>query len=96
MAPYRDQLETVEIKAERPIDPKPRPNHQLYIEILRKMTPEQRLLKAFELSEFGKQLFLHGLRRRHPDLSEEEIKKYTWSDLINVTTGIIKTSYYRT
>ncbi|BCV22992.1 hypothetical protein hamaS1_30610 [Moorella sp. Hama-1] len=39
------------------------------------MTPEQRPLKAFEISDFGKRLFLHGLRRRYPDLSKEEIKK---------------------
>ena len=39
------------------------------------MTPEQRLLKAFELSEFSKQLFLHGLRKRFPEKSEPEIMK---------------------
>ena len=47
-------------------------NHKLYIQVLRQMTPEERLLKAFELSEFSKQLFIHGLRRRFPDLPEEE------------------------
>lgn len=57
------------------MDPKPRPNHRLYIEVLRRMTPEQRLLKAFELSALGKELFLHGLRERYPHLSEEEIRK---------------------
>ena len=57
------------------MDPKPRPNHQAYIETLRKMTPEQRLLKAFELTEFARQLFWQGLRRRFPDLSEEELKR---------------------
>ena len=55
------------------IDPKPRPNHQLYLEVLRKMTPEQRLLKAFELSEFTKTLFKHGLRLRFPDATPEEL-----------------------
>ncbi|MBI5216241.1 MAG: hypothetical protein HY960_10855 [Ignavibacteriae bacterium] len=54
------------------MDIKPRPNHKLYIEILRSMTPEQRLLKAFELGEFAKQLFKQGLRKRFPDLSEDE------------------------
>lgn len=56
-------------------DPKPRPNRQLYIEILRKMTPQERLQKAFELSDFSKQLFIHGLRKRYPNLSEEEFHK---------------------
>ena len=57
------------------MDPKPRPNHRLYIEILRRMSPEQRLLKAFELSEFARDLFVHGLRKRFPDLPEAEFKE---------------------
>jgi hypothetical protein len=57
------------------MNPKPRPNHRKYIEVLRQMTPEQRLRKAFELSAFAKQLFTHGLRKRFPDLTEEEFKK---------------------
>ncbi len=57
------------------MDPKPRPNHKLYLEVLRKMTPEQRLAKVFELSEFGKALFIHGLRKRFPHATEEEFKK---------------------
>ena len=56
-------------------DIKERPNHKIYIETLRRMTPEERLLKAFELSEFGKELFLAGLRRRFPDLLDQSIKK---------------------
>ena len=50
-------------------------NHKLYIQILRRMTPEQRLKKAFELSDFSKRLFVHGLRKRYPDLSEEEFRE---------------------
>ncbi len=57
------------------MNPKPRPNHRKYIEVLRQMTPEQRLRKAFELSAFTKQLFTHGLRKRFSDLTEEEFKK---------------------
>ena len=53
---------------------KERPNHQLYIQILRSMSPEARLLKCFELSEFVRELFLHGLRKRFQDKSEAEIK----------------------
>jgi len=54
---------------------KKQPNHKKYIQILRKMTPEERLMKAFELSELSKQLFIHGLRKRFPDLDEKEFKK---------------------
>lgn len=54
------------------MDPKPHPNHQIYIQALRRMSPEQRLMKAFELTEFAKALFIHGLRKRHPELSPSE------------------------
>lgn len=57
------------------MDKKNRPNHRLYIQTLRRMTPEARLMKAFELTEFSRQLFLTGLRRRFPDLPEDELKK---------------------
>ena len=53
---------------------KKNPNHKIYLDVLRRMTPEQRLLKAFELSDFSKKLFIHGLRKRFPDLSDEEFK----------------------
>lgn len=54
---------------------KNKPNHRLYLRLLRQMQPEERLQKAFELSEFTRQLFIHGLRRRFPDLAEEEFRK---------------------
>ena len=57
------------------MDIKERPNHKLYIQTLRRMSAEQRLLKSFELSEFSKDLFLHGLRSRFPELSEDAIKR---------------------
>jgi hypothetical protein len=50
---------------------KPRPNHRLYIQILRQMSPEERLQKAFALSDFSRQLFAHGLRQRFPHLTDE-------------------------
>ena len=53
---------------------KPRPNHKIYLEILRRMTPEQKLLKAFELTEFSRQLFRQGLRNLHPEMHEEELR----------------------
>ena len=54
---------------------KDRPNHRLYIQVLRSMSPEARLLKCFELSEFVRELFLQGLRRRFPDKSADEIRR---------------------
>jgi len=57
------------------MNPKPRPNHERYLEVLRNMTPEQRLDKAFELTAFARKLFLCGLRKRFPDLDEQELHK---------------------
>ncbi len=57
------------------MDPKARPNRQLYLEILRGMTPEQRLLKAFELSEMSHELLRAGIRRRYPDAGPDEVQR---------------------
>ena len=54
---------------------KRRPNRALYLHSLRRMTPEQRLAKAFELSEQSKQLFLAGLRARFGQLPADEFRK---------------------
>ena len=56
-------------------DIKLHPNRRLYIQTLQSMTPEQRLAKAFELSEFSKQLFIHGLQQRFPDMPEPEFRQ---------------------
>jgi hypothetical protein len=54
---------------------KPQLNRQRYLEVLRSMTPEQKLLKAFELSESSKARFLERLRLRFPDATEDEIRR---------------------
>jgi hypothetical protein len=55
------------------MNPKPRPNHARYLEVLRRMTPAERVEKAFELSDFTKRLFRDGLRRRFPEKTEAEL-----------------------
>ena len=55
------------------MDPKPQPNHAIYLQVIRKMTPEQRLKKAFELTEMTRRVFKQGLRERFPEKSEAEI-----------------------
>ncbi|MEI7685300.1 MAG: hypothetical protein WCL32_09755 [Planctomycetota bacterium] len=55
------------------MDPKPRPQHQAYLKVLRAMSPEERLRKVFEMSAFTKRLFKDGLRRRFPNLSDEAL-----------------------
>jgi hypothetical protein len=57
------------------MDVKPRPNHALYIQTLRSMTPEQRLAKAFELTEMSRDLLRSGLRERFPNASEDELTR---------------------
>jgi hypothetical protein len=69
------------------MDPKPRPNNLRYLEALRAMTPDQRLQKAFELGELGRQLFADGLRRRHPELSEAEFRRILLSHLSRWHSG---------
>jgi hypothetical protein len=56
------------------IDIKPRPNQERYREVLRRMTPGERLRKACELSDWTRKLTLAGLRRQHPDASEQELR----------------------
>ena len=56
------------------MNPKKRPHHGLYLRILRAMTPEQRLAKAFELGEMGRELMRAGLRQRNPECSESALR----------------------
>jgi hypothetical protein len=63
-------------------DPKPRPNRDRYLEILRRMTPEQKVQKVFELSAMTKELFREGLRARYPDLPEVEFQRLYLERLI--------------
>ena len=58
-----------------PMDPKPRPSQRLYVEVLRGMTPEQRLLKAFELSELSHELLRAGVQQRFPDAGPDEVQR---------------------
>src|SRR3989304_2025754 len=74
----------------RIMDIKPRSNHKIYIQMLRRMRPEERLLKAFELSDFALRLFTHGLKNRFPSITEDELKKSSCRGSKNVTTGIIR------
>jgi len=54
---------------------KPRPNHAVYLRVLRAMSPQARLRKAFELSAFTRALFCAGLARRFRDSSATELDR---------------------
>ena len=57
------------------MDPKPRPNHDVSIRVLRTMSSDQRLRCALELGEWSRKLFEQGLRRRYPALPDEEFHR---------------------
>lgn len=44
-------------------------------EIIRRMTGEQRILLAIEMSEFARELAASRLRQEHPDWTDWEIKR---------------------
>jgi DNA-binding PadR family transcriptional regulator len=69
----------------REMDAKQRLSHRQYIEILRRMTPEQRLRRAFRLSDCGKREFLRKLRDEHPGASEEEFRRVLRDRLLQVS-----------
>ena len=51
------------------------PNKERYNEILRGMTAQQKLEKAFELGELADEAFKAGLRQRNPQLSTDELER---------------------
>lgn len=44
------------------------------LEVYRRMTPEARLQVALELTEMSRQLLADGIRARHPEYSEEQVR----------------------
>ena len=54
---------------------KERPNHRIYVRVLREMGPEKRLRKAFELSEFARALMRRGLEDLHPELAASDLNR---------------------
>ncbi|MCB9030428.1 MAG: hypothetical protein H6619_05195 [Deltaproteobacteria bacterium] len=44
------------------------------IEIIRRLTPQQRLEQAFELYQFARKIKEAALRKQNPTLSDQEIK----------------------
>ena len=57
------------------MDAKPRPNQHRYLQVLSRMTPEQRLCKAFELTELSRLAFRDGLRARFPQATDAELHR---------------------
>lgn len=45
------------------------------LEIWRKMSGEQRMTLAYEMSMFGRELAKEGIRQRHPDWTEAQVDR---------------------
>ncbi|MGA2956493.1 MAG: hypothetical protein ABSF48_12330 [Thermodesulfobacteriota bacterium] len=50
---------------------------QMQLEIFRRMGPEKRLQAGIALSQLCRKLLAEGVRRRHPEFDEREIKLAT-------------------
>lgn len=55
------------------MNPKPQTNHQQYLQALHNLGPAGRFQKMLDLNQTSKNLFLHGLRKRFPQKTEDEI-----------------------
>jgi len=47
----------------------------VHIDILRAMSGEQRLLLAFDMSLFARELAMEGIRREHPEWPEARVAR---------------------
>lgn len=52
-------------------------------EIYRKMTPQQRVHRVFELFEMGRQMMAGGIRQRSPLLSAAEVESLVTRRLLD-------------
>lgn len=51
---------------------------RVYLEGLRRMSPAERIRRASEISELSRELSRAGIRRRHPEMSDEEVERELW------------------
>jgi hypothetical protein len=56
-------------------EPRQDASKAIYFDALRRMTPEDKLLRTFDLHEFATRCFLYGLSKRFPDATDDEIRK---------------------
>ena len=49
--------------------------HEIQLEIYRAMAPERRVEVAFELSDSIRQVAVDGIRQRHPEYSDGEVRR---------------------
>jgi hypothetical protein len=61
------------MKQSRPLDTSPEAE-RVQTEIFRRMTPERKLRAAAELRQLVRQSLTEGVRMRHPEYSEEQVR----------------------
>jgi len=47
---------------------------QIQVEVFRRMRPEERLQSALSLAQTSRELLKEGIRRRHPEYGEEQVR----------------------
>jgi hypothetical protein len=47
---------------------------EVYLDILRKMTPEQRMMRAFRLTDTMRDVAMSGIRQRHPEYDDSQVR----------------------
>jgi hypothetical protein len=60
------------------LDMKPRANHRMYFQALRRMPPDDRLRRAFELSDLCRMPFLRGADSMLRDVSGNSSAGFAW------------------
>ncbi len=61
------------MKQSRPLDTSPEVE-RIQNEIFRKMAPARRLQLAIELTQTSRKLLAAGVRRRHPEYNDEQVR----------------------
>ena len=61
--------------SETPRHSRVEPNRKQYIEILRKMTGEERMRIGFELFEMAKCIMIEGMKAQNPGIEKDEIQQ---------------------
>lgn len=54
-------------------------------EIFKRMSGERRLLLAMSFSDQVRDIAIEGLRRRHPAVSEEDLKELCFKEIFGIT-----------
>ncbi len=62
--------------------PKPNSAREVHLGVLRRMTPEEKLDRVFEIAEFAFELKLVGVRLRYPNITHDEVRRTAVAEMI--------------